>query len=242
VVWKDADPAWRALLGGDGQHRNARCLAVKADPARLARCIASDDLTAADWAPGAAPRLRTCPFGVSEVLAPVWGAAGYQGCIFIGPWHRGRAAPGLGAFPGTARALAIARLAGSAFAELCERRRAALAEARARRAGDERMAAAVAWIDAHLDAGLGARQAALAAGLSPSRFIHRFKEATGIPFGVHVRQRLMQEAARLLADPARPVAEVSRALGFASQNWFATAFRRHHGATPTAWRRRLPRA
>lgn len=243
VVWKDADPQWRSLLPRSlGEHRNPHCLAVKAAPADLARCIASDDLGVDDWSAGAGPRIRTCPFGVTEVVAPVWLASRYLGCLFIGPWHRGRPAAGLIAFPGSARALSIARLAAAAFTELGERRDAALAGAAARRRGDERMVAAVAWIDAHLDAGLGVRQAALAAGLSPSRFVHRFKEATGTPFGVHLRRRLMQEAARQLADPGRRVADVSAALGFTKANWFATAFRKHHGLTPTAWRQRLPRA
>jgi len=242
-VWKDADPAWRMLLPRRlSEHRNPHCVAIKANAEKLIRCIATDDLSAADWPAGAEARIRTCPFGVTEVLVPVWGVGGYQGCLFIGPWYRHQSGDGLVKFPGARRTMAMARLAHAGFAEICDRRHAALAAARARQVGDERMAAAVAWIDAHLDAGLGVRRAALAAGLSPSRFVHRFKSATGTAFGVHVRKRLMHEAARLLADPHIRIADVSATLGFANQNWFATSFRRHHGITPTQWRQRLPTA
>lgn len=242
VVWKDADPAWPRLLPKTlAEHRNPHCLAVKEDPTQLQRCIAIDGLTATDWIPGAPPRIRTCPFGVTEILVPVWSTGAYRGTLLIGPWSRGKAA-GLLPFPGSRRALAIARLAAAAFAELCDRRQAALAVARAQRAGDDLMAQAVAWIDAHLDAGIGARRVAQVVGLSPSRFVHRFKEATGTPFGPHLRGCLMREAARLLADPVNRIADVSAKLGFANQNWFATAFRKHHGCTPTAWRKRRPGA
>jgi AraC-like DNA-binding protein len=242
VVWKDADRAWGPLLPlALAQHRNRHCRAVKASTGNLARCIAADDLTAAAWPRSAAPRIRTCPFGVTEVLAPVWCAGIYQGFLMLGPWHRSPdRRPGLTPFPGAARALAIARVAAAAFSELCQRRAAALAAARAEQAGDALMATAVAWIDAHLSANIAARQVAAQVNLSPSRFIHRFKEATGVAFGPHLRSRLMSEAARQLADPTLSIAAVSTALGFANPNWFATAFRKHYGMTPSAWRLRLP--
>jgi AraC-like DNA-binding protein len=47
------------------------------------------------------------------------------------------------------------------------------------------------------------------------------------------------EAARLLGDPQRSVADVAAALGFSEPSAFHRAFKRWHGVTPVAYRKRL---
>ncbi|MCK6491181.1 MAG: hypothetical protein L6R48_23265, partial [Planctomycetes bacterium] len=116
VVWKDADPSWWARLPPAlSQHRNPHCLAVKADRLRLARCIGIDALEDGDFAPAQAFRLRSCPFGVAELLVPVRVGGIYHGCALVGPW-RGAAAPvcaathaALPPLPPRARLAALAR-------------------------------------------------------------------------------------------------------------------------------------
>jgi AraC-like DNA-binding protein len=244
VVWKDADPAWWARLPrAVSQHRNPHCLAVKGDRIRLGRCIGEDGLEAGDFADGEAYRVRSCPFGVCEVLVPIRAGGLYHGCCLVGPW-RGTPAPAgliatharLPAFPGAARAAAIARVVATALAPLAAERTAALAAESA--ADDPLMAQACAWIEAHLDAGLRVRAVAQAVGLSPSRFVHRFATASRTPFGPYLRRRLMEEAARRLATGTQGVGAVAADLGFASHTRFSAAFRRQHGCTPSAFRSR----
>lgn len=243
VVWKDADPRWWARLPpAVSQHRNPHCLAVKQDRIRLARCIGEDGLEGGDFKPDETFRIRTCPFGVSEVLVPVRAGGIYHGCCLVGPW-RGAAGTsalpthgGLAPPPSPARLAAIARVVEAVIAPLVADRTASRAAAAA--AADPAMAAARDWIEAHLSARLRVRESAAAAGLSPSRFVHRFAVACGTPFGPYVRGRLMEEAARRLADPSVTVASVAASLGYASHARFSAAFRQIHGCPPSAYRRR----
>ncbi len=243
VVWKDADPAsWSGLPPELSTHVNPYCVAVKRDNRRRACCIATDGLEAGDFTPTAAFRLRTCPFGVHEVLVPIRAGGIYHGCCLVGPWRGAGdvvapAHAALPSFPGRARVTAIARLVAAAMTPLVVDRTASRAARTA--ADDQLMRRAQAWIEAHLSAGLRASTVAAAVGLSSSRFVHRFATACGTPFGPYARRRLMEEAARRLATtPSTMMGALASDLGFTGHSRFCEAFRRHHGCAPTAFRRR----
>lgn len=243
VVWKDADPRfWSRLPPELSQHRNPHCLAVKSDRLRLARCIGIDGLEAGDFDPARPWALRTCPFGVCELLLPIRAGGIYHGCCMIGPWRgeagevAGPAHAALPPCPPPARLEALARTAAAVFAPLVADRTAQRAADAA--GADPLMQQARAWIEANLHAGLRAPAAARAVGLSPSRFVHRFAAACGTPFGPYVRRRLMEEAARRLAAGDAAVGAVAAGLGFASATRFAVAFRAAHGCTPSRFRAR----
>ncbi len=74
-------------------------------------------------------------------------------------------------------------------------------------------------------------------GISTRTLQRRFTAATGhAPSGFLHRMRL-ERARDLLRDPARPIADVALAAGFASQAHFATAFRTAFGHSPSAYRK-----
>jgi AraC-like DNA-binding protein len=52
-----------------------------------------------------------------------------------------------------------------------------------------------------------------------------------------LRRLRLELAAQLLLDPAVTVTEVAHACGYSDVRPFSTAFRRHHGRPPTAFRR-----
>lgn len=243
VLWKDGDPRWWSRLPADvSQHRNAHCLAVKADARQLGRCIGIDGLEEGDFRADQTWLLRTCPFGVCEVVVPIRAGGIYHGCCMVGPW-RGEPAEavppshaGLPPCPPAVRLAAIARLVAAVFAPLVADRTAQRAAESSR--DDVLMARARAWIEANLAAGLRVPAVARAVGLSPSRFVHRFAAACGTPFGPYLRRRLMEEAARRLAGGDQPVGAVAAGLGFASPTRFAVAFRQQHGCTPSRFRAR----
>jgi AraC-like DNA-binding protein len=78
--------------------------------------------------------------------------------------------------------------------------------------------------------------AALSA-LSRSVFAERFRLAFGRSPAQHVAEVRMRAARALLLD-GRGVSEVSRELGYGSDEGFSRAFRRHTGMTPSSWRSR----
>lgn len=78
-------------------------------------------------------------------------------------------------------------------------------------------------------------QMAAVGALSRSVFAERFRDAFGRSPAQYVAEVRMLTARSLLID-GRGVSEVSRELGYGSDEGFSRAFRRHTGMTPSAWR------
>lgn len=75
------------------------------------------------------------------------------------------------------------------------------------------------------------------AAMSRTVFAERFRDAMGRSPAGYVTEVRIREAQRRL-DAGASVSEVSRALGYASDEGFRRAFRRHTGVAPSAWRAR----
>ncbi len=78
-----------------------------------------------------------------------------------------------------------------------------------------------------------------ALALPPAALSRALAHVTGRTTKELVTDRVMVEAARLLAFTDRSVGEVAHATGFADQLYFSRSFRRHHGEAPTAYRERV---
>ena len=79
---------------------------------------------------------------------------------------------------------------------------------------------------------------ARATGVSRAALARRFAAEIGEPpMGYHAAWR-MSLAADLLDGGDWTVARIAREVGYDSPFTFSTAFKRHHGVAPTAWRRR----
>lgn len=109
--------------------------------------------------------------------------------------------------------------------------------ARPAEAGDPRLARAVAFIGDHLGEKLLVADVAAAAGLSPSRLAHLFRQARGETVQAHIELRRMQLAADLLRRTSFPVKQIADAAGFESQFYFSQRFRRWAGVPPAQFRR-----
>ncbi|MEY5026387.1 MAG: hypothetical protein RLZZ244_1915 [Verrucomicrobiota bacterium] len=101
------------------------------------------------------------------------------------------------------------------------------------------IAAVTAYIDAHLEDPLKVEVLAREADLSLPRFKARFRSETGFPPAEYVLRRRIEHASRLLANSADSVLDVAMAAGFCSSQYFASAFRRITGMTPTLFRERM---
>jgi AraC-like DNA-binding protein len=70
------------------------------------------------------------------------------------------------------------------------------------------------------------------AGLSSSRFLHLFKEVTGVPLRRYRIWNRIGAAARAVAQ-GQSLTDAAHAAGFASSAHFSSAFRDMFGMTPT---------
>lgn len=75
-------------------------------------------------------------------------------------------------------------------------------------------------------------------GTSRRQLQRCFAEVGRTTFRAHLTAARMERAAALLAADAFAVGTVARYVGFADPSQFSKAFRRHHGVTPSAFRRR----
>lgn len=94
------------------------------------------------------------------------------------------------------------------------------------------------FMDAHLDGNITTLELARQCGLSGSYFTTAFRTSTGLTPHRWLKQRRVEQAKRLLADLALPVAEIALACGFANQSHFTRVFSAVAGCPPAEWRRR----
>ena len=80
---------------------------------------------------------------------------------------------------------------------------------------------------------------ALACGLSPGYFARAFRRSVGMPPHRWLLLQRVLHAKSLLRDPARPLADIAAACGFADQSHFTRVFTSIVGASPGAWRKQV---
>ena len=77
--------------------------------------------------------------------------------------------------------------------------------------------------------------------MSRSVFARRFRDSLGATPGQYLARIRMEDAKRRLAT-GTPVSQVSRELGYGSDEGFSRAFRRHTGVVPSRWRWDTPKS
>lgn len=95
---------------------------------------------------------------------------------------------------------------------------------------------AEAFIEAHLDENLGIDRLAQAGGLSRAHFVRLFSASTGMAPSSYVFAARIDRAERLLLATDATIASIASYCGFADGNYFAKAFRRATGQSPSEFR------
>lgn len=90
---------------------------------------------------------------------------------------------------------------------------------------------AIAQLHQPTDSAASVQALAQGEGMSASRFIRRFKAATGVTPGAYRLNVRINGARRLLAQ-GMPLADAAHAMGFADQAHLQRTFKAHHAATP----------
>lgn len=96
--------------------------------------------------------------------------------------------------------------------------------------------AALTWMRERLGEPFRIEEVAAAVELHPARLYERFAREVGETPGAWRLRRRIEAAQALLQDPANGVTATAHALGFSSSQYFATAFKRLTGRTPTQFR------
>lgn len=98
-------------------------------------------------------------------------------------------------------------------------------------ANSAELQAALRRLHAEPDAGITVQSLAQECGMSATRFIRRFKAATGMTPGSYRLNLRINGARRLLATGAA-LSDAAYAMGFADQAHLQRAFKAHHALTP----------
>jgi AraC family transcriptional regulator of adaptative response / methylphosphotriester-DNA alkyltransferase methyltransferase len=96
---------------------------------------------------------------------------------------------------------------------------------------------AIEIIDREYDRELELEDVARRIATSRRQLQRAFAEAGGTSFRSHLAAVRMRRALELLEGGGAPVREVAQTVGYRQPAQFAKAFRRHHGASPSAFRR-----
>lgn len=92
------------------------------------------------------------------------------------------------------------------------------------------------YIEGHMGQMLSPQDLANVAGLSESWFKAKFRRVVGFTPADYVMRRKIDLAKELLTTTNRPVTDIAFNLGFASSQYFATAFRRYVNCSPSEFR------
>lgn len=101
---------------------------------------------------------------------------------------------------------------------------------------DARLARIVEFMRAHLDENLPLGALAERSGLSATHFARSFRNAFGKSPHAYLIDLRLEKAMALLEQTHLPVTHIAFICGFEQSQYFASAFRRKVGVSPSAWR------
>jgi len=102
-----------------------------------------------------------------------------------------------------------------------------------------RLRRAIDFIEENLQYNISLSDIAGHAGLSRMHFAAQFRRSTGLSPHNFLIIRRVERAKRLLSHGQLEIVEISANVGFHSQAYFTTVFRKVTGTTPSCWRRNL---
>lgn len=93
------------------------------------------------------------------------------------------------------------------------------------------------WLLEHLDQKITIEELSRRFLVNPTTLKAAFKEVYGTSLAAHIKEHRMAEAARLLRQTDRSVAQIALAVGYSSQSRFSESFKEAYGMLPKDYRR-----
>lgn len=94
------------------------------------------------------------------------------------------------------------------------------------------------YIDRNLNGKIALEDIASELNMSRTHLCAVFKQETGMTINEYITQRKVEEAKRLLVDTDRSIGSIGEGLGFSSQCYFQSVFKKTVGITPLEFRKR----
>lgn len=101
---------------------------------------------------------------------------------------------------------------------------------------DAAIGKAISYAEGHLDRAVSVAEMAEVAGYHPSHFTKLFSKRFGISPAQFIIQKKAQYAMDQLTNTNKPIADISASLGFSSQFYFCSFFKKQTGMTPSEYR------
>lgn len=178
----------------------------------------------------------TCPFGCTEIIAPVIHEGMVAGMLFCGVCWNGRGRPleeGMPVVPDRQWLLDRQVLVTALARQIASVMRGEEGEVPVGRAAD-----ILRFLEDNIERAPRLTDLAASLNLSPSRAGHLVKALFRRSFtGLRGAARL-NRAARYLSMSDMPVSEIAARLGFSDQSHLTRAFRQHFKMAPSAYRRK----
>lgn len=232
-------------------HCNSFCSRIKGVRERLIRCNINDNVLIVEKANAAQrPFIHTCHAGVSELVVPVFENGYCTEVILAGIFRAGKAsnsycdmAKFFNVLPKrTAAQIEPLKSLIVSLAGLMKEKRDVLSlKDVMEKTGDKRIVEAAAFIRKNISGDISADRLAENAFLSTSRFIHLFKQETGMSLTDYINTLKMENAKGLLRETNLQLTEIMSACGFSSQSYFGMKFRNYSSMSPLAYRRKFRR-
>lgn len=95
---------------------------------------------------------------------------------------------------------------------------------------------AISYATVHLDRPVSVAEMAQIAGYHPSHFTKLFRKRFGISPAQFIIRKKIHFAMEQLTTTSKPIADISNSLGFSSQFYFCSFFKKQTGMTPSEYR------
>lgn len=101
---------------------------------------------------------------------------------------------------------------------------------------------AIDYLKKNLHIAINLTRLSNAAGISYVHFIRRFKAYTGVSPSQYLTGLRLNRAVGMLTDTALPIKEISALCGFENEYYFSNFFKKHHGISPSKYRKCIERS